>query len=139
MEWYEDNTCSLSDQWKDKAKIYDVQNTLSSTPRDIFLRLFKQCLHNSNLTIINKKYGYVEGYILDPSLGMPIHHAWVYNKENNQHYDITVRDGRKAVYIGLKCDSNFVSEVVRSNEYKGSMFETYGRSQIKFNENVFLQ
>jgi len=71
-----------------------------------------------------ERYVYCEGYALDPKLGLPVHHGWVWDKETEKVIDITWLAGVKnrnmeaCVYLGIPFTFAYVcSEALRTETF----------------------
>ena len=87
----------------------------------------KQCFTNATkMCLFDKNYDYVEGYVINKNIGggLPIEHAWVYNKKEDQHIDCTLETASSNTYIGLIYPREIVERLIKDDNYCGSMFDT---------------
>ena len=70
----------------------------------------KECFFNCMDMFLQHGLTYVEGYAVDGTTGLPIHHAWC-TDENSLVYDFTWQKLGK-VYFGVAFDENYVRKNV---------------------------
>lgn len=79
----------------------------------------KQCFANSQAELMDNpdKFTYVEGIAIQPSIGLPIHHGWLVDKEGKV-LDLTWKEPESAIYLGVPFDYKFVLDnMIKSKSY----------------------
>jgi hypothetical protein len=82
-----------------------------------------QCFASSaKLAIANADYTYVEGFTSGPNFPLPIHHAWVVDK-NDRVLETTIKNHTDYQYIGVKIPTDkMIKELLRNETY--GLFDT---------------
>jgi hypothetical protein len=92
------------------------------SPPPIKLGVPKQCFSNAAKMVLDDmsgKYAYVEGFVQSPKLPMPIHHAWVVDKETSAVIDPTLGWSPKNRYMGVQFDTKFLRKKLFEQGYYG--------------------
>lgn len=97
--------------------------TAHAAPR---MRLPRQCFTNATQCALNPKYLYVEGYVIPKNLGgLPIEHAWIYDRDEGVHLDPTLPDPEGNEYFGIKFPQSMMLELSSSEDvYRGNLLST---------------
>lgn len=95
------------------------------SPPQIKLGKMKSCFENASKVIMfnqftedDEKYKYCEGYVMLPTLPIPIHHAWLQDKDGKV-VDPTLGWQPKASYIGIAYSKDDLFRSLRKNKTYG--------------------
>jgi hypothetical protein len=85
----------------------------------------KECFGNA--TIYGERYGgsYVEGYMIRPSIGVLIHHAWI-TTPNGFVTDPTLVDNSDVEYFGVPFSRVTLMRVIKENDRYGVLDTGFG-------------
>ena len=75
----------------------------------------KECYTNAAELVIRNpnRFVYVEGYAMMTI--MPIHHAWVYDKQTKKAYEITTDYNKNFVYFGIPFKTQYLAKGLLKN------------------------
>ena len=93
-----------------------------------------ECYSNAYKMLEDPVYRYCEGYATSTSLGIPLAHAWVVDKDNNV-VDPTWKDGDQ--YFGVAFDSMFLYKTLIKTKHHGVFGNLY-RMRIRTPEDCVL-
>ena len=95
----------------------------------------KQCFTNSSNQFVlhGGELAYVEGIAASESLGFPVHHAWLGDKEGNVYDPTWEYAPGEAHYFGVPFSDNYVFETMERTGYYGVISPTgmYNERLIK--------
>lgn len=101
-----------------------------------------ECYANSTrsifpyLAVDPQPYFYVEGYALEPDLGIPFEHAWIVNLEGTA-YDLTWTNFHKATYFGVRFDTKFLLRSMRKNKCFGLLWNLEAHRDLYASRKAF--
>lgn len=106
----------------------------------------KQCYNNANLAVLtNPHFLYVEGYIVNEAIGLPVEHAWVYDSRLEIPLEVTsLAENHNSKYIGIIYPRDFLLDLIRptpsgiQSSYRGNVMDSVCFNALYLDEHEMM-